>query len=302
MYGNPSGAALDLNSNGAYGDKNKDYDGTKNGPWFIDYQKVGADAVIAGIYKNDVTTIERGMKIISWGLAQQKIDGSYSSEDPYHNSLLFLEAASRSVLHLANSKYKDKFRKDIDSSKKKIEKSIEWLIKPEIESPGLKKDNLYTHRYYINAAAIGISGILLNRKDFIEHSKKLINLGLAKQNKDGSNPEKGGTDTSYHSLGLLMAARYYSIVADEGLQKLIQAMGEKGSHWLLGKVTESGDLDSSANTRTGPKGEKRHGTDLKPITYFTIYKALAYWRQITGEKDLSVKAEKVFNFDRGQKQ
>ncbi len=99
MYGNPSGAALDLNSNGAYGDKNKDYDGTKNGPWFIDYQKVGADAVIAGIYKNDVTTIERGMKIISWGLAQQKIDGSYSSEDPYHNSLLFLEAASRSVLH-----------------------------------------------------------------------------------------------------------------------------------------------------------------------------------------------------------
>jgi hypothetical protein len=78
-------------------------------------------------------------------------------------------------------------------------------------------------------------------------------------------------------------------------------MGEKGSRWLAAKVTENGDLDSSANTRTGPKGEKRHGTDLKPITYFTIYKALAYWGQINGEKDFSLKAEKVFKFDREQK-
>jgi hypothetical protein len=215
--------------------------------------------------------------------------------------LLFLEAASRSVLHLANSKYKEKFTNDIESSKKKIEKSIEWLLKPEVETPGLRKDDVYTHRYYINASAIGISGVLLNRNDFIEHSIKLINIGVSKQNKDGSNPEKGGTDTSYHSLGLLMAARYYSIVADENLRKLLQLMGEKGSRWLAAKVTENGDIDSSANTRTGLKGEKRHGTDLKPITYFTIYKALAYWGQIKGEKDFSLKAEKVFKFDREKK-
>lgn len=98
-----------------------------------------------------------------------------------------------------------------------------------------------------------------------------------------------------------MAARYYSIVADEALRKSIQAMGEKGSHWLASKVIDSGDLDSTANTRTGPNGEKRHGTDLKPITYFTIYKALAYWGQVIGKKDLRAKAEKVFKFDRDQK-
>ncbi|MCM2281459.1 MAG: hypothetical protein NDI61_06390 [Bdellovibrionaceae bacterium] len=298
---NPGGAALDLNANGAYGDKNKEYDTAKKGPWFIDYQKAGADAVVVGIYKDDAAAIERGLKIINWGLVQQQQDGSFSSEDPYHNGLLFLESASRALLHLENSKHQSKFSREIKGAKVKIEKSIEWLMKPEIESPGLKKDEPYTHRYYINASAIGIAGVFLKRTEFIERSKKLVRLGVTRQNKDGSNPEKSGSDTSYHALGLLMAARYYSIVADEEMRKSLKTMGELGSQWLAGKVLENGDVDSAVNTRTGSKGEMRHGTELKTITYFSIYKALEYWGQILGRKDLNSKAELVFKFDRERK-
>lgn len=298
---NPGGSSLDLNANGAYGDKNKEYDSTKKGSWFIDYQKAGADPIIAGIYRDDEAAIERGLKIIDWGLSQQQADGSFSSEDSYHNSLLFLESASRALLHLENSKYKPKFAGKIEPAKIKIQKAIAWLIKPGVETLGLKKDDLYTHRYYINASAIGISGVLLKNKEFIEHSKKLVRTGISKQSKNGSNPEKEGTDTSYHSLGLLMAARYYSIVADDELRKPLKTMGELGSRWLSGKVLESGDVDSSENTRTGPKGERRHGTELKAVTYFSIYKALAYWGQILGSKDLNLNGEKVFKFDRERK-
>ena len=298
---NPSSAALDSNTNGAYGDKNKQYDATQKGPWFVDYQKAGADAIIAGLYKDDIAAIERGLKIIGWGLSQQQPDGSFSSEDSYHNGLLFLESASRAFLHLEGSKYKPKFLREIENAKVKIEKSVKWLIKPEIEGPGLKKDDPYTHRYYINAAAIGISGVLLKNAAFIEHSQKLVNLGLVKQIKHGSNPERGGTDTSYQSLGLLMAARYYSIVGNDELRKSLKSMGENGSSWLSGKVLENGDVDFAANTRTGANGEKRHGTELKTVTYFSIYKALAYWGQILGHKDLNLKAERVFKFDRERK-
>ncbi|MCM2322491.1 MAG: hypothetical protein NDJ90_04435 [Oligoflexia bacterium] len=257
---------MNSNSRGAYGEKNQEYDTAKKGPWFIDYQKVGADAVVAGIYKEDTAAIDRGLKIIGWGLAQQQQDGSFSSEDPYHNGLLFLESVSRALLHLESSQYQPRFAKEIESAKARLRLSIEWLIKPEIEAPGLTKDEPYTHRYFVNASAIGIAGVLLKRADFIEHSKNLLRTGIARQCEDGSNPEKGGTDTSYHALGLLMAARYYSIVADEELRKPLKKMGELGSQWLAEKVLENGAINSEKNTRTGSKGEMRHGTELKTVT------------------------------------
>ena len=175
------------------------------------------------------------------------------------------------------------------------------MVEKKIEEPGLKKDAPYTHRYYINAAAIGFSGILLERQDLIQHSQGLIKLGLAKQCADGANPELGGTDTGYHCLGLLLAAQYYSIVADQQMRLALKTMGEKGASWIGSKVPESGDVDSKANTRTGANGEKRHGTEQKTVMYFTIYKSLAYWGQILGKRDFNLKARNIFDFDREMK-
>ena len=149
----------------------------------------------------------------------------------------------------------------------------------------------------MNGVALGISGVLLNREDLILRSRELIKQGLAQQNHDGSNPEKGGTDTSYHALGLYFAAQYDSIVADAGFKKDLRAMGEKGAKWLASKVLENGDIDASENTRTGPNGEKRYGTELKTITYLMIYKSLAYWGRILNAPDLTQAAKKVFDFN-----
>ena len=294
---NPKGTALDLNENGAYGDKNKAHDVTKLGPWFIDNQKPGADVIIAGIYKSDADAIGRGIKILKWGFNQQREDGSYTSGDVYHTVSYFLAVASRAVLHLKNSKFESQFTEDISYLKIGIEKTANWLIQKNVEEPGLKIDAPYVHRFYMNGVALGLSGVLLNREDLILRSRELIKQGLARQNPDGSNPEKGGTDTSYHALGLYFAAQYDSIVADAGFKKDLRAMGEKGAKWLASKVLENGDIDASENTRTGPNGEKRYGTELKTITYLMIYKSLAYWGRILNAPDLTQAAKKVFDFN-----
>jgi hypothetical protein len=294
---NPKAAALDLNENGAYGEKNKTFDKDHQSAWFIDNQKPGADSIIAGIYKNDIESIRRGLKIISWGFAQQKPDGSYSSGDAYHTVSYFLAIASRAILHLENSKYDKQFANELKDLKTSVAKTADWLTRKEIEEPGIKSDAPYTHRFYMNATAIGLSGILLNRSDLIVHSQEVIQLGLIKQNSDGSNPEKQGTDTSYHALGLFFAAQYYSVISAGPLRDRIKVMGDRGATWLASKVLSSGDLDSSSNTRTGPNGEKRYGTEAKTVTYFMIYKALAYWGQILDRSDLKNAAEKVFEFN-----
>jgi len=303
---NPAETALNLNKNGAYDEKNKAYDETKNGSWFIDYQRVGADAVIAGIYndkneKDSLAAIQRGLKILNWGFDQQQPDGSYTSGDAYHNVSFFLAAASRAILHLKHSRYLPMFQGEIEEFTGSIEKTANWLTRKNIESEGLRKDEPYTHRFYMNAAALGFSGVLLKRQDLIQRSFQILNLGISKQRTDGSNPEKGGTDTGYHCLGLLFAAQYYSIVADPQMRLMLQTIGEKAASWIASKVLTSGDVDSAANTRTGADGEKRHGTKSKPVMYYSIYKALAYWGQIQNRRDLNIKAKQVFEFDREMK-
>lgn len=298
---NPGATAIDLNGNGAYGSQNILYDKTKSGDWFIDYQKVGMDAVIAGIYKSDTSAIERGLKIIKWGFDQRKPDGSYTSNDAYHTVSYFLATSVRALLHLENSKFKTQFSKQINALKPAVLQTADWLTKSTIELPGLEKDAPYTHRFYMNGVAIGFAGALLSRKDLINHSVDLVRKGLVAQNKDGSNPEKGGTDTSYQALGLYLAAQYFSVIADPTLRKDMSAMGDKGASWIASKILQNGDVDSSSNTRTGESGERRHGTELKTVTYFMIYKALAYWSQILQRSDLESKATLVFEFDRKRK-
>ncbi len=298
---NPKATALDLNENGAYGEKNKVYDNKKIGSWFIDNQKIGMDAIIVGIYKNDVEAIRRGLKILKWGFDQQMQDGSYTSSDTYHTVSYFLATSSRAVLHLKNSPFESHFKDQIAFLTKGVERTANWLVQKNVEVPGLKIDSPYVHRFYMNGVAIGLSGLLLNRSDLVMHSQDLISQGLAKQNPDGSNPEKSGTDTSYHSLGLFFAAQYYSTVADARMRKDLRIMGEKGATWLASKVLENGDVDSSKNTRTGANGEKRYGTELKTVTYSMIYKSLAYWGQILNRPDLNQAAKNVFEYAKGLK-
>lgn len=280
---------------------NKDWEISKKGDWFIEEQRWGAEAIVAGVVNSNIAAIERGLKILEWGFKKQSADGSFVQRDAFHSAMFFIEAVARAILYIENSKYKAQYASRLADIKAKLLSAVKWAIKPEIETPGIKKDEPYVHRFYLNAAAFGLTGSVFNDATMLKKAESYIQAAILLQDKTGANPEKGGSDTGYHAIGLVYAARCYSVFANEKLRINLKEMGKRGSEWLLSKVQTDGSVDSSANTRTGDNGEIGRDKTTKTIPYFSILRALAYWGAILETPSLVSAAEKVYNFQKSHR-
>ena len=85
-----------------------------------------------------------------------------------------------------------------------------WLLRPEILPPGRERDNPFTHRKWILAAALGNAGRLAGNPQLTAAAAEFAKEGLALQMVDGENPERGGFDVSYQMVDALQGARYYT--------------------------------------------------------------------------------------------
>jgi len=284
----------DMNANGAWGKLNSDYDSAKTGLWYIELQRYGADVVVAGIVKDDSDAIERGMIALEWGMKQQQPDGSFHCPDDFHSTSFYIEGVANSCLLLKQSKYYGKYEVRINALKNCIAKAANWMLRPDVLERGTKRNNPYTHRRYLVAAAIGQAGVLCGNDYFIKQSDRFIKEGISLQDTAGFNPEKKGYDCSYHAVGLLLAHRYIDIVADESQKKELLTMYAKGIKWLLTRIDTAGNINGEGNTRTGFGQEKSRDGKPKSLNAGCISNALLWWALYTGDKQLEALAEKVF--------
>lgn len=293
---NSRAVALDLSETGAYGALNRAWEKSKSGNWYIEDQRVGADAIIMGIVQKDTDAIDRGLKIFQWGFQQQQTDGSFNHRANFHSTAFFVEAVARSILMLEISEYKQKYKGTTDLFKPKLLLSAKWMADPKNEKPGIELDAPYTHRYYLNACALGLAGVLMSDASLITKADAYVTTAISKQDSSGFNPEKGGSDTGYHALGLIFSARYRTVVASENLRSQIKTMGDKATKWLVSKVMPDGNIDESSNTRTGDSGENGYDGKKKTTPFFNIFKGISYWGQTLPNEDYNKAAEKVFKF------
>jgi hypothetical protein len=114
---NSKAVATDLSETGAYGPFNKAWEKTKTGNWYVEDQRVGADAIVMGIVQKDTDAIDRGIKILNWGFQQQQADGSFNHRSNFHSTAFFVEAGARSILMLEASDYKQKHKTATDQFK-----------------------------------------------------------------------------------------------------------------------------------------------------------------------------------------
>lgn len=293
---NSKAVALDLSDTGAYGAINKAWEKAKKGNWYIEYQRVGAEAIVMGVVQKDTDAIDRGIKIFNWGFEQQQKDGSFNHRANFHSTAFFVEAVARSILILEASEYKQKYKSITDQFKPKLLLSAKWMAKPEIEKSGIELDSPYTHRYYLNACALGLTGILMAEPTLIIQANSYVIKAISMQDKIGFNPEKGGSDTGYHALGLVLSARYRTVVADDDLRQQLKVMGDKATQWMVSKLKANGNIDESSNTRTGGFGENGYDGKRKITPYFNIFRGISYWGQILSNDVYNKSAEKVFGF------
>lgn len=294
LYRRPEHVATDIDPSGAESPINIAWDQSHTGRWYIEQQRYGGDAVCAGIAKQDPATIERGMKILRWGLEQQQPNGSFDCPDTFHSTSFFVEAAAHTCLLLKASPYADQYASTIEWMKPRILKAARWMIQPAVEEEGKRSNAPYAHRRFLVAAALGEAGVLGDDSTLIEKSKSYIHDGIAMQDPSGYNPERGGYDSSYDAVGLFYAERYYDVVADSETKTELRKMLDKGYAWLASRIQQDGTINPEGNTRTGAGQEKSRTGVVKGMNYGYTYKGFYRWYLISGDSKYQELAEQVF--------
>jgi len=293
-YAHPERTATELTASGAYSPLNQRWEQSgRSGSWRIEEQRYGAEAVAAGIAGNDPQAIDRGLRILEWGFAQQQPDGGFACDDAFHSTSFFVEAAARSILLLDRSRYAASVATRTAAMKSRLLAAAHWMIAPANLVRGSHANEPYTHRRYLVAAALGLAALIVPDEPVRAVASRFVREGIALQWPDGVNPEKGGHDSSYQAVGLFFALRYYSLAATDAERRALWPMLERGIRWERGRVGTDGSVNAEGNTRTGLGQERGPNGTLKDVSYGTVFRLFYRWSQVAADSDYAVLAEQV---------
>ena len=238
----------------------------RNGYQWIEEQRQGAEWMVRGYAEDRAEWRQLGWQQLDWGLARQQGDGGFGSKDPFHSTSFFVEALARSCL--IDPAGATPRRRD------GLARGAQWLMSPAAEESGVPRNRPFTHRRYILAAAFGQAGRVTGEPRFARKAAEWAHEGLASQQSDGTNPEKGGFDAGYQMVGVLMALRYLPVCDDSGLRAGLRAMIRKAVPPELARLRADGSIDPEGSTRI--EKERTRGGQVKDVPYGEIMQALVY--------------------------
>ncbi len=180
-YAKPGKVADQMAPDGAYGPLNTGWEqGTKD-HWLIEEQRYAIDAVVAGLSYHRQDLISRGEAIFDWGLRQERPDGAFDCPDRFHSMSFFVEAAAHAALLLQASDMAAQNQTWTDQAAPKLRLAAYWMLAPRNAGPGQAHDAPYTHRFYLDADALGETGVLVHDEGLVRASRDYVRRGLARQ-------------------------------------------------------------------------------------------------------------------------
>ncbi len=264
--------------------------------WYIEAQQYGEDLVIGGLIKNDPKAIQSGFKMFDWGFNHQPPDGSFQGTgDPFHSTSFFVEAVAHTLLVLQQSPQSGKYADQIAHYTLRVHRAARWMIAPHVWEQGTERNEPYTHRRYLVAAALGLTGKLTGDRELINYARQSIEDGLSLQRPDGVNPEQGGYDSSYQMLGVVYAQRWVTYFPNDTLTPRVVAMIDKALAWEQTRILPTGEISSEGNRRTGGQERGRSGK-VKTVDYKQALRGFAYWASVTGDPKLDAIARKISQY------
>ena len=297
LYRNPARFYITaMAPSGAWIPTNRDYELGTSSQWYVELQSFGANAVIGGLIMKIDSVRDAGFKAFDWGFAQQISDGSFSGTgDAFHSTSFFIEAVAHSLVIVQQSPFSQQSLSLEQLYRPKLQKAATWLTQPAVLLSGKRRNQPYTHRYYLLAAALGVTGKLAGDPALIQASESFIEEGLALQSSDGYNPELNGYDVSYHMVGLVFAERWLKAFPTHPLASKVSNMIEKGLEWEAAKVKPTGEIDTTGSTRIG-KEIGRNGGTVKTVAFSAVVEAFGFWGIWTNNNRWKEAAQKVANF------
>ncbi|MEH2286665.1 hypothetical protein [Nostoc sp.] len=264
--------------------------------WYIEDQRYGEDLIIGGLVKNDPQAIEAGFKMFDWGFAHQANDGSFFiTGDRFHSTSFFVEAVAHTLLVIQQSPYSEKYADQVAKYKPLVHRAARWMIKPNIWKIGIGRNKPYTHRRYLVAIALGLTGKLTGDQELIEYAHKSLKDGLSLQRPDGVNPEKNGHDSSYQMVGVIYAQRWVTYFPQDEITPKVVAMINKSLLWEQTRMLPSGEIITEGNTRTAGQEKGRSGK-VKSMDRRPVLRAFAYWASVTNNQKWEESARKLTKF------
>ena len=159
--------------------------------------------MIGGLSYHRQDLISRGEAIFGWRFREERPDWSFDCPDRFHSMSFFVEAAAHAALLLRSSDMAAQNEGWVSGVAPKLCLAAYWMLAPENAGAGQAHDAPYTHPFYLDADALGETGVLVHDDGLMRASRDYVRRGLVRQDPSGFNPEKGGSDTSYHAVGLL---------------------------------------------------------------------------------------------------
>jgi hypothetical protein len=255
--------------------------GHNRGDWMgAQYQRSAAMYFLYAVSRNDRDAAEDAWRAFELAFSHQQADGGFGArnesgtpsvmKDVYSDIAFWLAQFCQAVLVVRASNLSATFRDRIDLMLPKVEKAARLLA--EGKQTLTAREASATNRYFIDALAYELSGLLLRSHDLVDEGAYFADLGMRKQHPEGFFEESNGSDSSYNCVSIWMLQvhdLYFPRPENDTALK-------KAMVWQLGRVKSTGEIDASGNTRT-EVGREHYFGKAKEINYSEAIVALLYY-------------------------
>ena len=264
---------------GRRGQMGNNLPGEGGGGFQLADQQLGDLYVRSGLVYGRPKVIRRGFRAFDYAFRRQRSDGSLP-EDQAEGYAFFVEAVAHSALLLQKSRYAGRFRGKLGSYRHKLERAARHMITPAAFDAFKGRNSSYTHSGYSVGTALTLTGKLVHNGSFRRFGRSAIKAALDNQRSKGANPELGGYDVRYQTVGIAYAERFRVYFPGGRLKRRVEAMTRRGLRWMDHRVDRDGYIQWRGSTRACR--ELASDGDLKSPGYPFAVRAFAYWGALNG--------------------
>ncbi|NLF58508.1 MAG: hypothetical protein GX580_12820 [Candidatus Hydrogenedens sp.] len=272
----------------------------RDGKWYeAGTQRGGCRMLIGAVVSGDLPRADAAWRAVEATFARQLEDGGFESNlkpgltkpptraDRVETAYFFLQELGRAILVIEASPMAGHFGERITALKPKLRRAADFIQSG--YGTIVFKVGHTANRLLIAAKAFGLCGIVLEDETLKESSAKLVAEALKRRDAEGVFIERGGRDSSYNAVSLLMGQVLLLYLPNPELE----AAMHRTMAWLLTRIDAEGVVSVEGNTRTGVGLEPDGLGHTKNVNYPEVAQALCYYGTLHNRPDLLTLAEKV---------
>ncbi len=270
------------------------------GKWYeAGQQRGGCWMVIGAVVAGDVKRADEAWRSIDATFAHQVEDGGFLSvrkpgdqheptlPERVETAFFYLQELGHAILVVQASPMAGHFHDRIVALEPKMRRACAFIQKG--YNGIIVKAGHTANRMLIAAKAFGLCGVILKDEGLKASSRKLVAVALARRDADGVFIERGGRDSSYNAVSLLMGQVLAMYLPDPELD----AAMARAMVWQRTRIRPTGEVEVSGNTRTGLGQEVTLGVP-KGVNYPEVALAFCYFGMLHNDSGALELAERVY--------